>query len=214
MQEDTRACQFCGAHILARCFDIHSRACANKIARNSATKKSVIRSGPVDLIPCAECGEMVDFLVFSQHMEECVGRQLMKCPNCKLLYPTFLFEEHAALCNEFREEEPEYRQGEELLQIEEDEEEGLGEDEALLAMIGVLAKNNSDNEEPLPMETINKMRRYVIGQSEECSICYCEVTKGTSIMRLHCPHKYHPRCLTAWLQKNPHCPMCRRHVLY
>jgi hypothetical protein len=90
MQEDAMPCNICGTRILARCLDIHSRACANKQARN--TKKSAIRSSPMDLIPCAECGEMVDFNVFSIHMEECVGRQLTKCPNCKLLYPSFLFE--------------------------------------------------------------------------------------------------------------------------
>lgn len=75
----------------------------------------------MDLIPCAECGEMVDFNVFSIHMEECVGRQLTKCPNCKLLYPTFLFEEHIALCNEFREEEPELKNKDLLMDIIDDE---------------------------------------------------------------------------------------------
>jgi hypothetical protein len=89
------------------------------------------------------------------------------------------------------------------------------EDEALGQMIRVLAKNNSkDNEEPLSLDTINKIKKYSISQSEECSICYCEITKNSSIIRLHCPHKYHTRCLSVWLQKNPHCPMCRRHALY
>ena len=101
MQEDTKPCNTCGTQILARCFDIHSRSCASKQAR--ICKKSALRSNPMDLIPCAECGEMVDFNVFSIHMEECVGRQLTKCNSCKLLYPTFLFEEHIALCNVFRE---------------------------------------------------------------------------------------------------------------
>ena len=54
---------------------------------------------------------MVDFSVFTIHMEECVGRQLMKCPKCKLLYPTFLFEEHSNVCEVFREEEPELEKG-------------------------------------------------------------------------------------------------------
>lgn len=98
MQEDTRQCNMCGVHIIAQCFDIHSRACSKKFNK-SALKKSPTKTDPADLIPCTECGEMVDFGVFALHMEECVGRQLTKCPICKLLYPTFLFQEHAAVCN-------------------------------------------------------------------------------------------------------------------
>jgi hypothetical protein len=81
-------------------------------------------------------------------------------------------------------------------------------------MIRALARNSSfKNDAPLALDMINKMKRVTLGKQEECSICYCEITRGSAVIRLTCPHKYHMRCLTAWLQKNPHCPMCRRHVL-
>ena len=48
---------------------------------------------------------MVSFSVYAIHMEECVGRQLTKCRQCKLLYPTFLIEEHLNVCSTFNEEE-------------------------------------------------------------------------------------------------------------
>lgn len=41
-------------------------------------------------------------------------------------------------------------------------------------MIRTLANHNSeDNEDPLSLDTINKLKKLVINQSEECSICYC-----------------------------------------
>ena len=47
---------------------------------------------------------MVAFEVYAMHMEECVGRQMTKCHQCKLLYPTFLIEEHFNVCDTFKEE--------------------------------------------------------------------------------------------------------------
>ena len=58
----------------------------------------------VDMIPCSECGEMVPFVVYAIHEQECVGRQLSKCTQCKLLYPSFLIEEHMKVCETFKEE--------------------------------------------------------------------------------------------------------------
>ena len=60
----------------------------------------------VDMIPCSECGEMIPFVSYSDHEQECVGRQLTKCHQCKLLYPTFLIEEHLNVCETFNEESP------------------------------------------------------------------------------------------------------------
>jgi hypothetical protein len=40
------------------------------------------------------------------HLEECVGRQLTKCHQCKILYPTFLIDEHLSVCNTFNEDAP------------------------------------------------------------------------------------------------------------
>ena len=49
---------------------------------------------------------MIPFIAYSLHEQECVGRQLTKCHQCKLLYPTFLIEEHLNVCDTFKEEIP------------------------------------------------------------------------------------------------------------
>lgn len=79
-------CPTCAAPIMSKCWQIHQRACSR---RTSASRLRPSRGS--ELIPCAECGESVDFTLFNAHLEECVGRQLSKCPICKLLYPVFLF---------------------------------------------------------------------------------------------------------------------------
>jgi hypothetical protein len=89
-------CHSCNAPIMLKCWPIHHRACTRRPPAQPTPASS-------ELIPCAECGESVDFSLFAAHLEDCVGRQLSKCPICKLLYPVFLFEEHTAICNDFRE---------------------------------------------------------------------------------------------------------------
>lgn len=83
----------------------------------------------------------------------------------------------------------------------------------MTAMIMELAKKGNISSEPLPLDIINKIKKVDISNSEECSICYCTISKNSQIMKLNCPHHYHVRCISAWLQKNPLCPMCRRHCL-
>lgn len=86
------------------------------------------------------------------------------------------------------------------------------EDEELMRMIQKLAVSTS-NDDPVPLAVIDKMRRTQTDDNEECSICYVCIPRETRVIRLPCPHHFHTRCLSAWLQKNPHCPMCRRHAL-
>lgn len=97
MEPDSTICDLCNNHILSKCFEIHKRACEKKKQGNS-TQLSKIKQELKDLIPCSECGEMVSFSVYGIHIEECVGRQLTKCERCRLLYPTFLIEEHLNVC--------------------------------------------------------------------------------------------------------------------
>lgn len=97
MEPDSKVCEICNNHILSKCYDIHKRACEKK-KLGSKTNISKLKEEAKDLIPCSECGEMVSFSVYGIHIQECVGRQLTKCHRCKLLYPTFLIEEHYNVC--------------------------------------------------------------------------------------------------------------------
>lgn len=211
MQEDARQCELCNIPIIPQCYDIHRRACERKLKKKENKTKEV-PGNLHDLIPCAECGEMVSFSIFALHLDECVGRQLTKCPNCKLLFPTFLIQEHLNVCDQFREEEePSPTKGTDISDDEEEFEEE--EDDDLRNMIMDLAHNAKSKDEPLSLVIIDKMKKKNVERAEECSICYCMISRSGYVFNLSCPHNYHVRCLTAWLQKNPRCPMCRQHVL-
>ncbi|KAL5227992.1 hypothetical protein ABZP36_016257 [Zizania latifolia] len=43
-----------------------------------------------------------------------------------------------------------------------------------------------------------------------CAVCLDEIEPGTSALVTPCEHKYHPRCITPWLEVNDTCPLCRR----
>lgn len=62
------------------------------------------------------------------------------------------------------------------------------------------------------METIFDEIDLVDLQSVECLICY-EPCVFPSIKQLECHHIFHIKCIDKWLQKNPNCPLCRKHIL-
>jgi hypothetical protein len=43
----------------------------------------------------------------------------------------------------------------------------------------------------------------------ECSICQEAFEVGNTVLKLPCRHVYHVDCVTAWLQQNNTCPLCR-----
>ncbi|GMH18987.1 hypothetical protein Nepgr_020828 [Nepenthes gracilis] len=49
-------------------------------------------------------------------------------------------------------------------------------------------------------------------EQEECAVCLEEFRLGENLMNLPCAHKFHSRCLTPWLEKNSHCPCCRKAI--
>lgn len=49
-------------------------------------------------------------------------------------------------------------------------------------------------------------------RSVECLICY-ELCIYPFIKQLECDHIFHIECIDKWLQKNPNCPLCRKHIL-
>lgn len=45
-----------------------------------------------------------------------------------------------------------------------------------------------------------------------CCICLDEMTKGVQVRKLPCNHKYHPKCIDKWLERNKCCPMCKQDI--
>ena len=80
-------------------------------------------------------------------------------------------------------------------------------------MIMTLARNAPKDDKPLTLQQINKIRQILTVKVEDCSICYMKVFPKSMVPKLSCSHLYHTKCISAWLQKNPNCPMCRKHVL-
>ena len=47
--------------------------------------------------------------------------------------------------------------------------------------------------------------------SQECIICFGEFVVSEKLTKMpFCDHTYHTDCLIAWLEKQNHCPVCRR----
>lgn len=47
---------------------------------------------------------------------------------------------------------------------------------------------------------------------EECSICLTEFEDGNKLNQLPCKHRFHPKCISAWLMRSLMCPLCRRNA--
>mmetsp|Transcript_28983 Transcript_28983/g.92675 ORF Transcript_28983/g.92675 Transcript_28983/m.92675 type:complete len:198 (+) Transcript_28983:703-1296(+) len=45
-----------------------------------------------------------------------------------------------------------------------------------------------------------------------CSICLEATAAGDVIKKLPCAHKFHSKCIDAWLFHSPLCPFCRRSI--
>lgn len=57
------------------------------------------------------------------------------------------------------------------------------------------------------------LNQAVEGMSE-CTICQLEYEEGDEISTLPmCMHTYHTACISAWLKKQPTCPVCSRDVM-
>ncbi|PRQ18361.1 putative transcription factor C2H2 family [Rosa chinensis] len=49
---------------------------------------------------------------------------------------------------------------------------------------------------------------------KSCVICIEDFEAGVQVVRLHCSHLYHERCIDRWLKKPSHiCPICRSPIL-
>ncbi|MCO5606154.1 hypothetical protein L7F22_060341 [Adiantum nelumboides] len=49
---------------------------------------------------------------------------------------------------------------------------------------------------------------------EDCSVCLEHFVVGQQLICLPCKHRFHPNCLTPWLENHAKCPYCRAKVSF
>lgn len=59
-----------------------------------------------------------------------------------------------------------------------------------------------------------KITKEDINDVKECSICQEEFMEKQYKRELSCNHKYHKKCVDAWLKTNFTCPICRKSVIH
>jgi hypothetical protein len=73
--------------------------------------------------------------------------------------------------------------------------------------------------EGMSQEAIDAINRETYGpkqadedQQEDCPVCLEGFLLGQALLALPCKHRFHPDCLTPWLQAHEQCPYCRAHI--
>lgn len=75
--------------------------------------------------------------------------------------------------------------------------------------------------EGLSKAAINAIKRETYGltrvsetsrDQEDCPVCLERFISGQALLSLPCNHRFHPDCLTPWLEGHEQCPYCRAHV--
>eukprot|EP00250_Pteridium_aquilinum_P006568 c16457_g1_i1 orf=1347-2294(+) len=49
---------------------------------------------------------------------------------------------------------------------------------------------------------------------EDCSVCLEHFVSGQQLICLPCKHRFHPDCVTPWLESHAKCPYCRANVTF
>ncbi|TPX41715.1 hypothetical protein SeLEV6574_g05955, partial [Synchytrium endobioticum] len=52
----------------------------------------------------------------------------------------------------------------------------------------------------------------VANPSENCQICLIDYETNEELAKLRCKHRYHPECISKWLETSVNCPLCRRNA--
>ncbi len=65
---------------------------------------------------------------------------------------------------------------------------------------------------PPPAISVTSFCRDESGKIESCSICLSVFEPDDLVSTLSCGHLYHSSCISEWLQKTLHCPLCRSPV--
>ncbi|OAV85447.1 hypothetical protein PTTG_30519, partial [Puccinia triticina 1-1 BBBD Race 1] len=61
-------------------------------------------------------------------------------------------------------------------------------------------------------DTWNSPKRTTENEGNGCTMPYCD--NAESPIALACGHHYHKECISPWLRKRLHCPLCRGEVTY
>lgn len=72
--------------------------------------------------------------------------------------------------------------------------------------------NNLENtNEPLSIESMNKLNRYRVWTYQEgtCGICLENFNWLDKLVELPCKHVYHSKCIMRWFENKCTCPTCR-----
>lgn len=51
-------------------------------------------------------------------------------------------------------------------------------------------------------------------EQDDCSVCLEHFVPGQQLICLPCKHRFHPDCLTPWLESHAKCPYCRAKVSF
>ncbi|KAI5063662.1 hypothetical protein GOP47_0022209 [Adiantum capillus-veneris] len=54
----------------------------------------------------------------------------------------------------------------------------------------------------------------ISSDQEDCSVCLEHFVMGQQLICLPCKHRFHPNCLTPWLENHAKCPYCRAKVSF
>lgn len=143
---------------------------------------------------CAYCGKEIEKRLYGVHVQACKNAgedDYINCEYCHVRFPLAMYDEHLAVCSD---KEPEMKcekcHKDILISFYEFHyEECSG---------APSAKQNRANEEE--------------SKDQECTICFADFKDGSELKFLECTHKFHRRCVDAWLQNHNTCPVCRVQV--
>ena len=81
--------------------------------------------------------------------------------------------------------------------------------------------SGSDDDEQLPaflaaVEAEREAKRVAAREAtskiDRCVICLADFEPGDQLAMPFCLHKFHPDCISSWLQRKPNCPVCNQNV--
>lgn len=88
--------------------------------------------------------------------------------------------------------------------------------------MGVLHPPHKPRETGMTKAAIDAIKRETYGskkaaaessrEQEDCPVCLEKFLVGQGLLALPCNHKFHPNCLTPWLEGHEQCPYCRARI--
>ena len=75
--------------------------------------------------------------------------------------------------------------------------------------------NNMNENVPVGLtpEQINNLERSTATERTQCSVCLEDIIPEADVIKLHCNHVFHERCLLNWARRRNTCPVCRASIV-